>query len=62
MEKVTVEIDLPMDCEKCIFSYYTEGCYSNYCKLNGRDFAREELYSDERPKWCPLEKLRNKGG
>ena len=62
MEKVTVEINLPVDCETCIFSYYTEGCYSSCCQLNGKVFTMEERCMDERPKWCPLEALRNKGG
>ena len=62
-KKIKLVIDMPSNCQICPFSYYTEGCFSSFCNLNGRKFEEiENLYGcndnegflDERPEWCPL--------
>lgn len=54
---IQIDIEMPKTCNDCPCSYLTEGCYSDYCQINGQDFNEEtaENYGIyKRQKWCPL--------
>lgn len=55
---VIIDIEMPKLCNDCPCSYFTEGCYSDYCQINGQDFDEETKIEIEgyykRQKWCPL--------
>ena len=54
---VIIDIEMPRLCNDCPCSYFTEGCYSDYCQINGKDFDEEtktEIGDYKRQKWCPL--------
>lgn len=64
---VIIDIEMPKLCNDCPCSYFTEGCYSDYCQINGKDFEDEyagrTIFGEkngeyERPDWCPLSELK----
>lgn len=59
---IQIDIEMPKTCNECPCSYFTEGMYSDYCQINGRDFDKEtriDVLTYKRQKWCPL--IVNKG-
>lgn len=56
MSKAMLIMDMPSSCRECPCSYFTEGCWSNFCQVNNAPIIDEY----KRVNCCPLREVPQK--